>query len=206
MRIVHTIFIHFGEDDVFWFQCYAPQGTYARGVHRNQRQVPCFLNILSASMTTFPTLQGSLSVVSTSSFMGESLVFSLSPTRFCHYGLALFAIGLSLTCGLATTLDLAVYCTTAIIPEFVYCALVNYGLLSVYQLATTPGIVICCNTAIRPESVYCTLVAFRQTSIHYSTTTLGLAVRCYTTIRPKSIHCVLAVSRLLPICSTFFRP
>ena len=54
VRMVHLICFCFGEEDVFWFQCYAPWGTYARGVHRGLRS--CFLSILVASMMTFSGL------------------------------------------------------------------------------------------------------------------------------------------------------
>ena len=96
-------------------------------------------------------------IVSTSLFIGESSVCSLSPAGYCMYGLALFAIGLSPTYGLATTPDLAIHCNTTIKLESICCTLVTCRLIIVCQLVTTLDTAIHCNTTIRPKSVHSAL-------------------------------------------------
>ena len=132
-------------------ECTATRGGYlASWVH------------LSRARRLFLALQGSPSMVSTSLFTGEYSVCSLFPAGFCLYGLALFAIGLSPACSLATTLDLTIHCNTAIRPESVRCALLTCGLISICQLVTTLDVVVRCNIAIKPESIRCIIVVFRQ--------------------------------------------
>ena len=130
-------------------------------MHRGLRWVPCFLSIPVAGAMTFPSLQRPPSMMSMFVLTGESVVYSLWPIEFCLYRLALFAIGLSLTCGLVTTLSLAFHCNITIRPESIRCVIVTYGLIFVCQLVTTHKFSIHCNTVIRPKFVRCALVVFR---------------------------------------------
>ena len=166
-------------------------------MHRDPRQVPCFLGILVASATAFFGPEKSVKYGIDLPFYGRMAL----PAR-----LGIFVIGLSPACGLVTTLGLAIHCNTAIRSESVRCMLVTYRLLSIRPLVKTLDVVVHCNAAIRLKFVRCAILAFRRTPVYCSTIILGTAVRYDTAIRPKSFRCVLVVSRLLSICNAFHRP
>ena len=104
------------------------------------------------------TLQGPQNIILTSLLSSVRSTFPPNLRDFSLYGWALLAIGLVSTCGLETTLGIAIHCNTTIKSESVYCAVVACGGKYVCLLVTTLGFTVCCNTTIRPEFFHCVLV------------------------------------------------
>ena len=119
-----------------------------------------FCEYLSRALQLSPTLQGPPNIILTFFLSAIWLAFPPNLGVFYLHGRALLATRLMFTCGLATTLGIVILIryNTAIIPRFVCCVQVAYGVKYVCLLATTLGIAICCNTTIRPEFVHCALM------------------------------------------------
>ena len=205
MGIVHLARVSLDKDNVIWLWRVAYRGLGAGGVYHSLRW---FLRLLRISIwRTSAILDISRSPEYHSDISSFRCMGSISPnlgTFFLHER-AFLAIGLVSACGLATTLDIAIYCNTTIRPKFVRYALVACGVKYVRILATTLSIVICCNTAIRPEFVRYALMTCGQVFVYCSATTLGCVICCDKALGPKFVHCVLAVIRLLPIYRAYFR-
>ena len=119
-------------------------------------------------------LRGPPNIIPTSFLLGVWLAFPYNLGVIYLHERALVATRLMFTYGLATTLGIAIYYNTAIIPESVCCTLVAFSVKYVCLLKTTLGVTIRCNTAIRLEFVYWTLMTYRHVFVYCSATTLAL--------------------------------
>ena len=135
-----------------------------------------FWEYLSRVHQAFLTSRGPPNIIPTFLLSGVWLTFLPNLGVFCLNGWALLVIRLMSTCGLTTTLSIAICYNTTIRPEFVYCALVACGVKYVRVLATTLDITVRCNTCIRLEFVCYVLMTSRYVFVSCSATTLGIAV------------------------------
>ena len=152
-----------------------------------------------------PTSRGPLNIILTSHLSGVWLAFPPNIGVFCLHRRVFLAIGLIFTCGLATTLSVAIRWNIAVRPESICCVLVACGVKYVRLLVTTLGVAICCNTTIKPKSVRCVLVTYGQVFVCCLAITLNIVICCDTTIIPKFVCYLLTVIKLLPICRSCLR-